>query len=74
MYIYEYLAQLTSFWFPVIIANGAVGRTTPMRTGAISESAVSISSSIEIFIKVWKTRRHVCKCFCCDELLNVNLC
>lgn len=34
------------------IANGAVGRTTPIRTGAISASAVSTSSSIDIFINV----------------------
>lgn len=34
------------------IENGAVGRTTPIRTGAISASAISMSSSIEIFIKV----------------------
>lgn len=49
-------------------ANGAVGRTTPMRTGAISESAVSISSSMEIFISVRKTRRHICTYLCCGEL------
>lgn len=48
--------------------NGAVGRTTPMRTGAINASAISISSSIEIFIRVWNTRRHVCRCFCWVEL------
>ena len=46
------------------IENGAVGRTTPILTGAISASAVSINSSIEIFIRVWKTRRQVSKCFC----------
>lgn len=31
--------------------NGAVGRTTPRRTGAIKASAVSQSSSIAIFNK-----------------------
>lgn len=39
--------------------NGAVGRTTPRRTGAIKASAVSQSSSIAIFNKDWKTRLHV---------------
>lgn len=34
------------------ITNGAVGLTTPIRTGAIKASAVSINSSIEIFISV----------------------
>lgn len=56
--------KLTSMLDEDDIENGAVGRTTPIRTGAIRASAISISSSMEIFIKVWNTRRQVCKCFC----------
>lgn len=66
-------STLTSMLDDVDIENGAVGRTTPIRTGAINASAISINSSIEIFIKVWNTRRHVCKCFCCVELQRVKL-
>lgn len=38
--------------------KGAVGRATPSRTGAISESAVSHSSSTASLINAWKTLLH----------------
>lgn len=38
--------------------KGAVGRATPSRTGAISESAVSHNSSTASLINAWKTLLH----------------
>lgn len=38
--------------------KGAVGRATPSRTGAISESAVSHNSSTASLISAWKTLLH----------------
>lgn len=44
-----------------VVANekGAVGRATPSRTGAISESAVSHSSSIANLLKDWNSLLHL---------------
>ena len=41
--------------------NGAVGRVTPILTGAISESHISHSSSTAMLIRAWNTRRHLIK-------------
>lgn len=38
--------------------NGAVGLATPRRTGAISASAISQSSSTAKVISAWNTRLH----------------
>lgn len=45
----------------VVLASvkGAVGRATPSRTGAMSESAVSHSSSTASLISAWKTLLHL---------------
>ena len=42
----------------VTSVKGAVGRDTPMRTGAMRESAISHSSSTAMLISAWNTRRH----------------
>lgn len=39
--------------------NGAVGRSTPILTGAIRESAISHSSSIAIVISALNARLHL---------------
>lgn len=53
--------------------NGAVGRATPNRTGAIRESAVSHSSSTASRIIERNTRRHLLKgCVWLLKLDNIN--
>ena len=51
--------------------NGAVGRATPSRTGAISESAVSHSSSTASLINAWKTLLHFTNGW--DMLFNLEV-
>jgi len=41
--------------------NGAVGRDTPILTGAMSELAISQSSSIAMLIRAWKAFLHLTK-------------
>lgn len=52
------LTLMTSL-LEVASENGAVGRATPNRTGAMRESAVSHSSSIESFTRERNTRLHL---------------
>ena len=52
------LLTCTASMFDVTSENDAVGLAAPRRTGAISELAVSHSSSMAMLIRAWNTRLH----------------